>query len=63
MDIINSDVIVLLIQSSLFLIVTILMHSGRGSGLSDMFGARGAFGECRSGASSERLGELFGSTE
>jgi len=39
MDIINSVVIVLLILSSLFLIVTILMHSGRGSGLSDMFGA------------------------
>jgi preprotein translocase subunit SecG len=38
MDIINTIVIVLLILSSLFLIVTILMHSGRGSGLSDMFG-------------------------
>jgi Preprotein translocase SecG subunit len=38
MDMINSVVIVLLILSSLFLIVTILMHSGRGSGLSDMFG-------------------------
>ncbi|MGZ8570627.1 MAG: preprotein translocase subunit SecG [Actinomycetota bacterium] len=38
MDIINNIVIVLLILSSLFLIVTILMHSGRGSGLSDMFG-------------------------
>ena len=35
---INAVVIVLLILSSLFLIVTILMHSGRGSGLSDMFG-------------------------
>jgi preprotein translocase subunit SecG len=34
----NAVVIVLLILSSLFLIVTILMHSGRGSGLSDMFG-------------------------
>ena len=38
MDIVNTIVIVLLILSSLFLIVTILMHSGRGSGLSDMFG-------------------------
>ncbi len=38
MDIINTIVIVLLVLSSLFLIVTILMHSGRGSGLSDMFG-------------------------
>ncbi len=35
---INTIVIVLLILSSLFLILTILMHSGRGSGLSDMFG-------------------------
>ena len=35
---INTAVIVLLILSSLFLIITILMHSGRGSGLSDMFG-------------------------
>jgi preprotein translocase subunit SecG len=38
MDIVNTIVIVLLVLSSLFLIVTILMHSGRGSGLSDMFG-------------------------
>lgn len=35
---INTIVIVLLIISSLFLILTILMHSGKGSGLSDMFG-------------------------
>jgi preprotein translocase subunit SecG len=35
---INAVVIVLLVISSLFLIITILMHSGRGSGLSDMFG-------------------------
>jgi preprotein translocase subunit SecG len=38
MDIIHSDVIVLLILSSPFLIVTILMHSGEWEGLSDMFG-------------------------
>jgi preprotein translocase subunit SecG len=36
--IINDIAIVLLIVSSLFMIVFILMHSGRGSGLSDMFG-------------------------
>jgi preprotein translocase subunit SecG len=36
--VIDTVVIVLLVLSSLFLIVTILMHSGRGSGLSDMFG-------------------------
>jgi preprotein translocase subunit SecG len=36
--IVTTIVIVLLVLSSLFLIVTILMHSGRGSGLSDMFG-------------------------
>ena len=35
---IDAVVIVLLVISSLFLIITILMHSGRGSGLSDMFG-------------------------
>lgn len=29
---------VLLVLSSLFLILTILMHKGRGGGLSDMFG-------------------------
>jgi len=36
--VINIAAIVLLVLSSLFLIVTILMHSGRGTGLSDMFG-------------------------
>ena len=35
---INAVAVVLLVVSSLFLIITILMHSGRGSGLSDMFG-------------------------
>jgi preprotein translocase subunit SecG len=34
----NTIVIVLDVLSGLFLIVTILLHSGRGSGLSDMFG-------------------------
>jgi preprotein translocase subunit SecG len=36
--VINAIAVVLLVVSSLFLIVTILMHSGKGSGLSDMFG-------------------------
>jgi preprotein translocase subunit SecG len=36
--VINTVAIVLLVLSSLFLIITILMHSGRGTGLSDMFG-------------------------
>jgi preprotein translocase subunit SecG len=36
--VIDAVAIVLVVLSSLFLIVTILMHSGRGSGLSDMFG-------------------------
>jgi preprotein translocase subunit SecG len=36
--VINAIAVVLLVLSSLFLIVTILMHSGKGSGLSDMFG-------------------------
>ncbi len=34
----NTVIIVLDVLSALFLIVTILLHSGRGSGLSDMFG-------------------------
>jgi preprotein translocase subunit SecG len=34
--------LVLNILSSLFLIVFILLHSGKGSGLSDMFGGGGA---------------------
>jgi preprotein translocase subunit SecG len=35
---INAVAVVLVIASSIFLIITILMHSGKGSGLSDMFG-------------------------
>ena len=35
---VNTVVIVLQVASALFLIITILLHSGRGSGLSDMFG-------------------------
>jgi preprotein translocase subunit SecG len=34
----NAALIVIDIIASLFLIATILLHSGRGSGLSDMFG-------------------------
>jgi preprotein translocase subunit SecG len=37
----NTIVIVLDVISALFLIITILLHSGRGSGLSDMFGCGG----------------------
>jgi preprotein translocase subunit SecG len=36
--VINAIAVVFLVLSSLFLIITILMHSGKGSGLSDMFG-------------------------
>jgi preprotein translocase subunit SecG len=36
--VLNTIVIVIHVVSALFLIVTILLHSGRGSGLSDMFG-------------------------
>jgi preprotein translocase subunit SecG len=36
--VLNIIALVLNIASSLFLIVFILLHSGRGSGLSDMFG-------------------------
>ena len=34
----NTVVIVIDVIAALFLILTILLHSGRGSGLSDMFG-------------------------
>ena len=34
----DTIIIVLDVISALFLIITILMHSGRGSGLSDLFG-------------------------
>jgi preprotein translocase subunit SecG len=35
---INAIAVVVLVLSSVFLIITILLHSGKGSGLSDMFG-------------------------
>jgi preprotein translocase subunit SecG len=38
MDILNTIIIVIHVVSALFLILSILLHSGRGSGLSDMFG-------------------------
>jgi len=38
----NVAALALNIASSLFLIVFILLHSGKGSGLSDMFGGGGA---------------------
>ena len=38
MKIANTIMIVLDIVSALFLVLFILLHSGRGSGLSDMFG-------------------------
>jgi preprotein translocase subunit SecG len=38
----NVIALVLNIVSSLFLVVFILLHSGKGSGLSDMFGGGGA---------------------
>ena len=37
----NAFVIVVTILSSLFLIVFVLLHSGKGGGLSDMFGGAG----------------------
>ena len=38
MDILKIALEVLLVLSSFFIIMTILMHRGRGGGLSDMFG-------------------------
>jgi preprotein translocase subunit SecG len=35
---VNSVVLVIDVLSGLFLILTILLHSGKGSGLSDLFG-------------------------
>jgi preprotein translocase subunit SecG len=34
----NAVIIVIDIIAAMFLIITVLLHSGRGSGLSDMFG-------------------------
>ncbi|MCC7077273.1 MAG: preprotein translocase subunit SecG [Acidimicrobiia bacterium] len=42
MTIVNILVGILCVLSSMFLIVFVLLHSGRGSGLSDMFGGGGA---------------------
>ena len=42
MSVINTIVIVLEIASALFLVLFILLHSGKGSGLSDMFGGGGS---------------------
>jgi preprotein translocase subunit SecG len=36
--VLNAIIIVIDVASALFLTVTILLHSGRGGGLSDMFG-------------------------
>ena len=38
---INAFAIALVVLSSLFLIIFVLLHSGKGSGLSDMFGGGG----------------------
>lgn len=38
MDLVRTVLDVLLVLSSLFLVTLILMHKGRGGGLSDMFG-------------------------
>ena len=37
----NTIVIVIQVLAALFLILTILLHSGKGGGLSDMFGGGG----------------------
>ncbi len=41
MAVLNDIAIVLEVISALFLVVFILLHSGKGSGLSDMFGGSG----------------------
>jgi preprotein translocase subunit SecG len=37
----NTAIIAVNVTASLFLILTILLHSGRGTGMSDMFGGGG----------------------
>ena len=41
LNVINAVVLVIDVLAALFLIVFILLHSGKGSGLSDMFGGGG----------------------
>ena len=41
---INAFAIALVVLSSLFLIIFVLLHSGKGGGLSDMFGGGGGLG-------------------
>ena len=50
----NVIALVLCVISSLFLIVFILLHSGKGSGLSDMFGGVEPVGRHRSSDASTR---------
>ena len=38
MQVVHITMVVLIVISSLLLILTVLMHKGRGGGLSDMFG-------------------------
>lgn len=51
---INVIIGVIQVFASIFLIVFILLHSGRGSGLSDMFGGAGAGGALAGGTVVER---------
>lgn len=51
---INVIIGVVQVFASIFLIVFILLHSGRGSGLSDMFGGAGAGGALAGGTVVER---------
>jgi preprotein translocase subunit SecG len=51
-NMINIAVIVVHLIAALFLIIFVLLHSGKGSGLSDMFG--GASGGLSGGTSVER---------
>ena len=40
----NAFVLAVTVASSLFLIIFVLLHSGKGGGLSDMFGGGGGLG-------------------
>ena len=58
MDILKIALEVLLVLSSFFLIMTILMHKGKGGGLSDMFGGGITSSAGTSGVAERNLNRL-----
>ena len=60
MDILKIALEVLLVLSSFFLIMTILMHKGKGGGLSDMFGGGITSSAGTSGVAERNLNRITG---